>query len=796
MAPLARFLVDKGYAVFGWDDFATEERKKQLSFVRWQETVPNGCAVCVYSPAVDEDNALRKAASAVCPCMPRGAFVAQLLKSERLCVICGSHGKSTTTAYLIHFFKQHNLPVNYIGGAEFQKNFYTPACGKYKNAWTLLELDESDGTIDAFSPDTTVILNADWDHPRHYPTAEAYRKVFENLALRTKECVISNEDFPLFHAKRLRIPPVPTLLAFDAAAAGEAFRYLTGQTASIADTASFPGIKRRQEILLQTEHLKVLSDYAHHPSELQALLQVLKREKSSLVLAFEPHRASRLKCYFEDFVRVLKDYPKVYIHPLYEAFEATGCNEKNLLEALPNAQPLEQLKPDDYVACEHPTTIAFIGAGKIDAYARRWVEHWTQAVKDFFERRGVMLKTNVSLRNASLMGIGGSALFICEPKNLRELQTLLHECRRMSLRIFPLGGGSNVLIPEDRIDGVIVRLNGECWNFCTFGLEKEYANASEEERVNFLETSLPEGLRKGRGKEASERNFSSKAYDVASVRDDFADGNEPINFAVSVSNGSDEVDFAKANALGIRETSPNEAFLELSEKSFSKHNIRFPAEAIDETSEAVYVHVGAGMHLQAFLDVMEARGIGGFEFLDGIPGTVGGALAMNAGTEGKGILDVTSHVFWMDEASRAQCTGHSALNYGYRSCETFKNGIILSAVLRGIPSSTEEIHQRRAALSKKREQSQPKGKMLGCFFKNPPNSSAGRLLEQCGAKGKREGGIFVSERHANFIINNGNGRLCDVIRLVRQLRTTVHERSGVWLEPEVRILGRNWEEFL
>ena len=86
--------------------------------------------------------------------------------------------------------------------------------------------------------------------------------------------------------------------------------------------------------------------------------------------------------------------------------------------------------------------------------------------------------------------------------------------------------------------------------------------------------------------------------------------------------------------------------------------------------------------------------------------------------------------------------------------------------------------------------------MLGCFFKNPPNNSAGRLLEQCEAKGKREDGIFVSERHANFIINNGNGRFCDVIRLVRQLRTTVHERSGVWLEPEVRILGRNWEEMM
>lgn len=710
MAPLARFLVDKGYAVSGWDDFATEERKKQLSFIRWQKTVPNGCAVCVYSSAVDGDNALRKAASAVCPCVPRGAFVAQLLKNECLCAICGSHGKSTTTAYLIHFFKQHDIPVNYLGGAEFRGNAYEVGCGKYENVWTLLELDESDGTIEDFSPDVTVILNTDWDHPRRYETAETYRKVFENLALRTKKCVISNEDFPQLHAERLRIPSAPTFLEFDAAVAGVAFRYLTGQTATASDVASFQGVKRRQEVLLQTSHLKVLSDYAHHPNELKELLRVLEQEKTALVVAFEPHRASRLKCYFEGFVRELKHCPKVFIHPLYEAFEAVDCNEKTLLDALPNAQPSEQLKPEDYIACEQPTTLAFVGAGKIDKYARRWLEQWMQAVKEFFATRGVVLETNVSLRNASLMGIGGSALFYCEPRSMYELQTLLRECRRIGLKVLPLGGGSNVLIPENRIDGVVVRMNEDCWDFCTFGIKAIDPNTSKGEIINFLEVP--------------------------------------------------------------------------------------PSQALTETSKALYVHVGCGTCMQAFLDAAEARGVGGFEFLDGIPGTVGGALAVNAGTGGQGILDVAEQVIWIDADGTVRVTAHSKLNYGYRCCETFQNGVIVSVLLKGYRSTTERIRQRRAELRKKREQSQPKGKTLGCFFKNPPSCSAGQLLDQCGVKGKRVGEIFVSEQHANFIINNGNGRFEDVIRLVKQLRTMVHERSGVWLEPEVRILGKSWDEFL
>ena len=710
MAPLARFLVDKGYAVFGWDDFATEERKKQLSFVHWQKTVPNGCDVCVYSPAIDEDNALRRAAQSVCPCMPRGAFVAQLLKNERLCAICGSHGKSTTTAYLIHFFKLHNLPVNYLGGAEFQSNAYEVGCGKYENVWTLLELDESDGTIENFSPDVTVILNTDWDHPRRYTSAETYRQTFVSLAARTKKCVISNEKFPLLHAERLRIPSAPTFSEFDAAASGVAFRYLTGQTATALDVASFQGVKRRQEVLLQTQHLKVLSDYAHHPNELRELLRVLEQEKTALVIAFEPHRASRLKCYFEGFVCELKHCPKVYLHPLYEAFEAVDCNEKTLLDALPNAQPSEQLKPEDYIVCEQPTTLAFVGAGKIDRYARRWVNQWTQAVTDFFATRGVVLETNVSLRNASLMGIGGSALFYCEPQSICELQTLLRECRRIGLGVFPLGGGSNVLIPENRIDGVVVRMNKDCWNFCTFGAKTIEPNASEKAIINFLEAH--------------------------------------------------------------------------------------PSETDNETSEALYVHVGCGMGMKTFLDVAEARGVGGFEFLDGIPGTVSGALAVNAGTGGQGILDVAEQVIWVDENGEVHVSAHSELDYGYRHCETFQGGVIVSAVLRGYGSTMDAVRQRRAELRKKREGSQPKGKTLGCFFKNPQSGSTGALLEQCGAKEKREGEIFVSAQHANFIINNSNGRFEDVIRLVKQLRTMVHERSGVWLEPEVRILGRHWEEFL
>ena len=202
------------------------------------------------------------------------------------------------------------------------------------------------------------------------------------------------------------------------------------------------------------------------------------------------------------------------------------------------------------------------------------------------------------------------------------------------------------------------------------------------------------------------------------------------------------------------------------------------------------------MYTQALLDAAEARGVGGFEFLDGIPGTVGGALAVNAGTGRKGILDIAERVVWVDRESAVHISEHSELNYGYRSCETFRDGVIMSVFLRGYRSATDIIRRQRAELRRKRECSQPKGKTVGCFFKNPKNCSAGQLLEQCGAKGKRVGEIFVSDLHANFIVNGGNGRFFDVVRLVKQLRRMVYEQSGIWLEPEVRLLGKSWEEFL
>lgn len=685
MAPLAQYLSDQGYTVFGWDDFASDERKAKLSFIQWTASVPPNCDVCVYSSAINQKDPRRIAAEQCCTCYQRGAFVAHLLKDQRLCVVCGSHGKSTTIAYLIHLFQCHCLPVNYIAGAEFQRDYYPVACGKHPEAVTLFELDESDGTIDLFSPDVAVILNTDWDHPRHYPTEAAYKQAFTSLASRTKEQVISNEFFCLPESKQTAIPSTSTLLGLDASAATQAFQYLTRRSVVHLDLDTFPGVRRRQEVLLKTKKLTVLSDYAHHPNELKALLQKLTADKTQWTVAFEPHRSSRLQCFFKEFVTLLNQCPHLYLHPLYEAFEVDTHCDASLKESLPHAGRIQDLIPSDWLDVQQPAALAFVGAGKIDTYARHWVEQWTQLVVGRF--KPVDVRMHVSLKQASLMRIGGEALFVCEPKELSELQWVLRQCQSIGLDFFVLGHGANVLIPDGRYDGMVIFLNQPYWGQCTL-----------------IDDAASKGIRRYR--------------------------------------------------------------------------------------------VGAGCSLPLFLKQAEQEGVGGFEFLDGIPGTIGGALSMNAGTQGIGILDCVEQIDWVDNSGQLHTTKRSELTYAYRSCETLRNGVAVSAILVGSVDSIGRIHQQRTLLRERRSEHQPKGHTLGCFFKNPTLAPAGQLIDACGLKGMQMGSIYISPKHANFIVNGGEGRFMDVIQLVRTVRSQVYNQKQVWLEPEVQLLGKKWHELL
>jgi len=203
-----------------------------------------------------------------------------------------------------------------------------------------------------------------------------------------------------------------------------------------------------------------------------------------------------------------------------------------------------------------------------------------------------------------------------------------------------------------------------------------------------------------------------------------------------------------------------------------------------------FLDAGAGAGLDDVVDAAEAVGLGGLEFLAGIPGTVGGALASNAGAFGRCIADVVIEVKGIDRFGRPWRRAREELTVRYRE-PLIDDGLVATGV-RLRPESSRartaaEVRQQRWAVH-------PSEPSAGSFFKNPAGGvsgrrlSAGQLIEQCGLKGRSVGGACVSRKHANFIVNAGGARCADVYELVQIVKATVEEKTGILLEEEVRIL--------
>jgi UDP-N-acetylenolpyruvoylglucosamine reductase len=198
---------------------------------------------------------------------------------------------------------------------------------------------------------------------------------------------------------------------------------------------------------------------------------------------------------------------------------------------------------------------------------------------------------------------------------------------------------------------------------------------------------------------------------------------------------------------------------------------------------------GAGVKLKRLAAEAKRNELAGLEFLEGIPGSVGGALRMNAGAMGVSTFDRIVSVRCMDALGAVSERSARGLPVEYRSCGFFKDHIALSAVFEGQPGSREEIEKRMNEFSRKRWASQPAAPSAGCMFKNPPALPAGRLIDELGLKGTRVGGASVSQEHGNFIVNDGTATARDVLELVEKIRARARAARAIELETEVEIIG-------
>ncbi len=750
MAPLGLYLAQLGFAVSGEDDQWNPAVRELLERGGVATTpsgvLPDNAQLLVFSSAVAITHPTRRAATARgLPSARRGEMLAEAVRGKKLVAVVGSHGKTTTTAMLVTALERAGFACDWIVGGLFHDHALPPA-RRSTGEWVVAEVDESDGTIGGFAPEVTLAVNLDWDHPDHYGELGELETAFGSLFAATRGAVFVSDicaisagvvargglQAPVFSFGRtgdflyavrgrkeggqelalsgrfaLKDAVVRAQGEFNAtnAAAALAVAQFMGAATGREALARFAGVRRRQTLLHGSPSIRIYEDYAHHPTEIRALLTSL-RKSGRLVVVFQPHRFSRTARFKAEFAAALAGAAQIFLMDVYAAGEApvaggTSADIYAEFKRSGSETPITYLPGGDAAlpavlraALQPGDVLVFAGAGDIGQTAHEFTtalkaaEAREAAWGGFLAAVRMRLGAGTKLLERELLGpkttmrVGGPARVYAEPASEEELGALLVEVKRRALPVFLLGRGSNLIVPDEGVDGLVISLAHENW-----------------------------------------QKFEPQP-----------DGR---------------------------------------------------------------VRAGAGLRLKNLCGLATNAGLKGFEFLEGIPGSVGGALRMNAGAMGGWMFDVVDEVRLMTFDGDVRVMKKSDMHVDYRYCGELQSAIALGAMLR--PAATAEVTDIRRQMDvyqKKRVESQPRGPSAGCIFKNPPGGSAGRLIDEAGLKGERVGDAEVSTIHANFIVNRGQATGADVLALVRRVRERVKASSGVELEPEVLLYGKDWREVL
>ncbi len=218
--------------------------------------------------------------------------------------------------------------------------------------------------------------------------------------------------------------------------------------------------------------------------------------------------------------------------------------------------------------------------------------------------------------------------------------------------------------------------------------------------------------------------------------------------------------------------------------------IRMGREMAGIEVEGDTISAGAGASDPAVAAAARDAGLTGLEFLSGIPGTVGGALRMNAGAYGGEVKDILVECKAIDPRGNLHKLTVGEMGFSYRRCSIPEDWIFTSAVFRGAPGDRADIAARMAEIREAREETQPmRTRTGGSTFQNPPGEKAWELVDRAGCRGLTVGGAMVSEKHTNFLINTGDATAADIEALGEEVRRRVMETSGIDLHWEIRRIG-------
>ena len=667
------------------------------------------------------------------PVLRRGEVLPALLPVDGSVVIAGTHGKTTTTTFLTRLLQAAGRDPSFFVGGYLDDNGTMAGVGA--PGLFVTEGDESDGTLALYAPALAIVTNIEFDHMEHFADVGAFEDCFSTFMRQAKRVVFCADDprarrlaGPLPHAVgygfsqdaacraagpeegpariaytvwrhgrsegRLELP-VPgrhnILNSLAVAAAGLELGLSFNQIRSAFASLSLP--RRRFDRIIDRPDRLVISDYAHHPSEVRTVIQTaLKQGRRRILAVYQPHRYTRTLALGPDFPAAFAGADDLTLVPVYAASESPL--EGGTIAALYGhfrkaghtprlARSLREAWLDLRQRLEPGDLLLIIGAGDVDKIANwaktawsgdtvwPWNDPAENRIADLLSDSRVQRNEPLGLKTT--FGVGGTADLWTEIGSEADLSRLLAHAHHEELPVTPIGGGSNLLIPDTGLRGIALRLNT-----AAFG--------------------------------------------------------------------------------GVRH-------------------------------EGNVLIAGAAASGKNLLDAAEEAGLEGLEWLEGIPGRVGGLVRMNAGAQGGEIAHTLAWVRVAEPDGRLVTLPREALDFVYRDCSSLGGKIVVEAAFGLKPGERSAIRGARTEFRAKREWMNGL-RCAGSVFKNPPGSFAGRLIEEAGWKGRSLGGAQVSERHANVLTAGPGCRASDLLALIDLIRASVLRKSGIRLELEIEIPGQ------
>jgi UDP-N-acetylmuramate--alanine ligase len=741
MAGLAYLLSSRGWRVSGCDAalnplaaWLTGEGL-QAQEGHSPEHIDSTVTCVVKTPAVNSDELeLRAARAKGIPVLRRGEVLAELMSEGQTVAICGTHGKTTTSCFTTRLLQACGYGPSWcIGGTT---STLGRVAGVGNGSLLVSESDESDGTLALYHPAVCVLMNLDVDHLEHFADEADLVNCFRQVIAQTRTGVAVCADHARAHSIAQEAARVPVISfgfseqadlravhaemtqhgsSFDLTWRGDFIgrvslpisgrhNIINALGASVAALhvgvspqtilehlsvacSELPG--RRFERIAERVGVSYVADYAHHPQELHAAIQMARlQQPKRLIVVFQPHRYTRTLALGPEFPAAFADADEVILLPVYAASESpllggstcdlyahfrTQLPAKPILLARSIRETWHYLKrhvqPGDFVL--------IAGAGDVIQLADEVRQACAVACAPVLFKpekiSGVSAVAHASLSSWSYYGVGGSVPWRLEVANETALTALLRACRADSIPVHLFGAGANQWVSDLGLDGCAIRFSKEA---CC-----EYAHEKEGTLV-----------------------------------------------------------------------------------------------------------LGCGWRGPALLDKLTEEGWSGLEFLEGVPGSLGGWLAMNAGAHGD---EIANHLLWVrcvESDGSLRVMSRDELAFGYRACAGLQGRVAIACALRLTRADPEVIKAKRREIRAKRI---PLAglRTAGSVFKNPPDHAAGKLLDQAGCKGLRIGGAYVTDFHANIIAVDDTATASDILALLQVMQNRVMAMTGIILEPEVQGIG-------